>query len=78
MEPTIPAGSFMIGTRITGELECGDIVIFKRYGVYLVKRVVAMPGDIVYVNMESHEVSIANDSEQSVQKQLSLRTAVFS
>ena len=32
MEPTIPAGSLILGTRLLGELEVGDIIVFKHDG----------------------------------------------
>lgn len=30
MEPTIASGSYILGTRLFGELERGDVVIFSR------------------------------------------------
>ena len=45
MEPTIPAGSFILGTRLYGKLEVGDVVIFEKDGQYLVKRIAGCPGD---------------------------------
>lgn len=47
MEPALPQGSFIIGTRIFSEPEVGDIIVFERDGVLLVKRVAAGPGDTV-------------------------------
>ena len=47
MEPTLPQGSFIIGTRIFSEPEVGDIIVFEKDGVLLVKRVAAGPGDTV-------------------------------
>ena len=58
MEPTISAGSFIIGSRLYDELHRGDIVIFERDGCYLVKRIAAVPGDIVYIDDENRSVSI--------------------
>lgn len=45
MEPTIPAGSFILGTRLYGRLEVDDIIIFEKDGQYLVKRIAGCPGD---------------------------------
>ena len=45
MEPTIMAGDKIIGFRILGELEAGDIVVFKYDDTYMVKRIAAVPGD---------------------------------
>lgn len=50
MEPTIEQGSYIIGVRIYGELQRGDIVIFNHGNRQLVKRVAAIPGDVVYVS----------------------------
>jgi len=50
MEPTIHKGSYIMGLRIHGELQRGDIVIFKLDGRTLVKRITGIPGDTVYVD----------------------------
>lgn len=47
MEPSIPAGSFILGTRLYGELEVGDVIIFEHDGQYLVKRIAGCPGDVI-------------------------------
>ena len=47
MEPTLPEGSFILGLRLYGEPKVGDIIIFEKDGVLLVKRVAAGPGDLV-------------------------------
>lgn len=47
MEPTIPKGSYIVGTRIFGELKVGDIIVFRHEGRLLVKRIKAVGGDIV-------------------------------
>ena len=47
MEPTLPKGSFIIGSRVYGELDVGDIVVFEHEGRLLVKRVAAIEGDMV-------------------------------
>lgn len=47
MEPTIPAGSFILGTRLYGKLEVGDIIVFEKDGQYLVKRIAGCPGDTI-------------------------------
>ena len=41
MEPTLKAGSYIIGSRIYGELKTGDIIIFEHDGKMLVKRIAA-------------------------------------
>lgn len=50
MEPTIPAGSVIFGCRLFGELERGDVIVFRHEGKTLVKRIVAVGGDTVYLN----------------------------
>ena len=50
MEPTIASGSYILGTRLFGELERGDVVIFFQNGRCLVKRIAAVPGDSVAIN----------------------------
>ena len=47
MEPTLDAGSYIIGTRITKELHTGDIVVFRHNGQLLVKRIAGSPGDVI-------------------------------
>lgn len=47
MEPTIPRGSYIVGTRIFGELEVGDIIVFRHEGRLLVKRIKAVGRDMV-------------------------------
>lgn len=47
MEPTIPKGSYIVGTRILGELKVGDIIVFRHGGRLLVKRIAAVGGDTV-------------------------------
>lgn len=50
MEHTIPAGNFIMGTRLYGEPEVGDVIIFEHEGQYLVKRIVGCPGEAIYLN----------------------------
>ena len=58
MEPTIPAGSVILGIRIFGELERGDVVIFRHEGKTLVKRIAAGEGDRIYLDDESGTFSV--------------------
>ena len=50
MEPTIPEGSIILGTRVVGSLGQGDIIVFRHGGKTLVKRIVAVGGDTVSFN----------------------------
>lgn len=60
MTPTISEKSWILGTRIFGELRVGDVVIFEHEGKTLVKRIAAVGGDTVYLNDETHTVSVNN------------------
>jgi len=48
MAPAIPANSFLFGYRLYGTLQRDDIIIFKRDGHTVIKRIAAIPGDTVY------------------------------
>ena len=50
MEPTLKAGSYIIGSRIYGELKNGDIIIFEHDGKMLVKRIAATEGERITEN----------------------------
>lgn len=50
MEPTLKAGSYIIGSRIYGELKTGDIIIFEHDGKMLVKRIAATKGERITEN----------------------------
>lgn len=56
MEPSLKTGSLILALRPYGELEKGDIIIFKYGDSYLVKRIAAVEGDIVEHNGESKTV----------------------
>ena len=47
MEPTIEAGSYVLGLRSGKDLQADDIIIFWHEGSYLVKRIFACGGDKV-------------------------------
>lgn len=47
MEPTLKKGSYLIASRIYASLETGDIIIFRRDGRLLVKRIAAVGGDTI-------------------------------
>ena len=50
MEPTLKAGSYIIGSRIYSELKTGDIIIFEHDGKMLVKRIAATEGERITEN----------------------------
>lgn len=45
MEPTLKAGSYIMGIRNARTLDKGDIIVFRHEGQLLVKRIAACPGD---------------------------------
>ena len=61
MEPAIKEGSIIFGFRIYGELERGDIVVFEHKGRLLVKRIIALPGDVVYIDDDTADVSVGSE-----------------
>ena len=50
MEPTLKAGSYIISSRIYGELKTGDIIIFEHDEKMLVKRIAATEGERITEN----------------------------
>lgn len=56
MEPTLKAGSIVYGLRLHGELDTGDIIIFRRGDSLLVKRIAASPGEAVMISGDKHIV----------------------
>jgi signal peptidase I len=65
MEPTITAGSCIAGCRITGEIQRGDILVFRHDGVLLVKRAAAVPGDVIYIG-DSETILSVNEEPYGV------------
>lgn len=47
MEPALKKGSFLIASRVYSRLERGDVIVFRRNGELLVKRIAAVGGDTV-------------------------------
>lgn len=56
MEPTLKAGSVILGLRWHGELKNGDIIIFCRGDSLLVKRIAASQGDTISISGHMHIV----------------------
>ena len=52
MEPTLKTGSVLLGIRIIGSIETGDIIVFRHNEKLFVKRVAAVGGDIIGDNTE--------------------------
>ena len=47
MEPTLPKGSIIIGTRIFRVPQVGDVIVFEKDGLLMVKRVAAVSGEVI-------------------------------
>ena len=45
MEPTLARGSVIMGTRIFNKLQVGDVIVFEKDGILMVKRVAAISGE---------------------------------
>lgn len=58
MEPTLPKESFILGMRIHKDPEVGDIIVFEKDGVLLVKRIAAGPGDQVDLTKLSYMTNV--------------------
>lgn len=58
MEPTLQAGSFIIGSRFIGDPGKGDIIVFYHDDKLLVKRIAACPGEIVDRSELSYMTSV--------------------
>ena len=58
MEPTLPQNSIIIGTRQFGELKTGDIIVFQKDGVLVVKRIAGSPGERIDLTKISYMESV--------------------
>ena len=52
MEPALKTGSLLLGVRVWGDIQKGDIIVFRHNKEYLVKRVEAVEGDLIERNGE--------------------------
>lgn len=50
MEPTLPKNSIIVGNRLTENYAKGDIIIFHHDGLLMVKRIAALPGEMVLLD----------------------------
>ena len=58
MEPTLPQNSIIIGSRLFGELKTGDIIVFQKDGVLVVKRIAGCPGERIDLTKISYMDSV--------------------
>lgn len=54
---------YIFGWRLHGELKLGDIIVFHREERTLVKRIAAMPGDVVYICDADHTIAVNEQTE---------------
>lgn len=53
MKPALKTGSLLLGVRVWGDIQKGDIIVFRHNKEYLVKRVEAVEGDLIESNGEN-------------------------
>ena len=58
MEPTLRQNSIIVGTRLYGELKTGDIIVFQKDGVLVVKRIAGCPGERIDLTKISYMDSV--------------------
>ena len=58
MEPTLRQNSIIVGTRLYGELKTGDIIVFQKDGVLVVKRIAGSPGERIDLTKISYMESV--------------------
>ena len=56
MEPTLKEKSYILGVRIYGDLEVGDIIIFEHNGTTMVKRIAAVGGETIELDGKTYIV----------------------
>ncbi len=56
MEPTLKTGSFFIANRLAKDYEVGEVAVFRMNGVFLVKRIAGVGGDMIESNGNIYEV----------------------
>ena len=64
MEPTLKTGSVLLGIRIIGSIEAGDIIVFRHNEKLFVKRVAAVDGQTLTVPAECFYV-LGDNTEHS-------------
>lgn len=58
MEPTLKKGSYLVASRIYASLEPGNIIIFRRDGELLVKRIAAVGGDTIDLEEQTYSPGV--------------------
>lgn len=58
MTPTLPERTLIVGCRWFGNLQTGDIIVFERDGVLMVKRIAGVPGEEIDLRKLSYMTSV--------------------
>ena len=53
LEPALKTGSLLLGVRVWGDIQKGDIIVFQHNKEYLDKRVESVEGDLIESNGEN-------------------------
>lgn len=70
MEPTLPEGTIIFGMRIFEQPKLGDVVVFEKDGVLQVKRVAAVPGDLIDYSSLEYMLTVPRPIRQTVVDQV--------
>lgn len=62
MEPTLPAGSTIVGIRIFSQLHKDDIIVFKHNDTCMVKRIAAESGELIENSITGELLVVPQDS----------------
>lgn len=58
MYPYLNNGDWIVYSRLAGEMKRQEVVVFKKNGENLVKRIAGLPGDTVQINASGSRVSV--------------------
>ena len=69
MEPTLKRNSIIIGSRLKNNPTVGDVIVFRKDGQLLVKRIVAEEGDAIeiegiYYTVPNEKFLVMGDNEE--------------
>ena len=69
MEPTLKLNSIIIGSRLKNNPTVGDVIVFRKDGQLLVKRIVAEEGDTIeiegiYYTVPNEKFLVIGDNEE--------------
>lgn len=59
MEPTLKVGQVVVNNRLFQELNREDIVVFEQDGIFMIKRIIGLPGEVLEI--KNNEIYINGD-----------------